>query len=170
MRDYGSRSSIARVEEVPKSALENVPKGIRRRCYRTPAGDEFWKLLLVVAVFQMRGNAPNPHAAERKIRRAIGRVRDSSRLESRNRIQEFSAVYLELVVEEILEQLPPQNQVMVALRLDGCEVVDVARLTRRSARSVERLLNESRLKLVSLLKKGECHAASGCLLAGNGAG
>jgi DNA-directed RNA polymerase specialized sigma24 family protein len=142
-------------DEGVKSALENGSRNIRQTDYQTPDGDELWQVILVVAASQIRADRSDRHAAERQLHRAKVSVPDQNRLEPYERVRESSTDYLELVLEDILEQLPPQNRVMVALRLDGCEVAEVARMTRRSARTVERLLNESRLKLVSLLKKGD---------------
>jgi RNA polymerase sigma-70 factor, ECF subfamily len=156
MRDNLARSmnSIRPSANPDAPTLENVSRSIGRQYDHTPDGDELWRVLLVVAVFQIRRNTPNHPAAERQLQRAISSARVQNRLESHEVAQEFSDAYLESVLEEILELLPPQNRVMVALRLDGCEVAEVARLTGRSTRSVERILNESRLKLISLLKNG----------------
>ena len=56
----------------------------------------------------------------------------------------------ELVLKEILERLPAENRLMVQLRIDGYKVAEVAAITGRSRRSVERILQETRLKLAEL--------------------
>ena len=143
-------------DEGVKSALENGSRSIRQTDYQTPDGDELLgRCYWLSPASQIWADRSDRHAAEPQLHRAKVSVPDQNRLEPYERVRESSTDYLELVLEDILEQLPPQNRVMVALRLDGCEVAEVARMTRRSARTVERLLNESRLKLVSLLKKGD---------------
>jgi RNA polymerase sigma-70 factor (ECF subfamily) len=119
----------------------------------TPDGDELWKLLVVIAAHQEIGSATDHHAANREPRLLTSAVKAHSRLDSQFDIRESALAYLELVLEEILDRLPPQNRIMVKLRLDCCEVAEVARLTRRSRRSVERILHESRLVLASFVQK-----------------
>ena len=68
--------------------------------------------------------------------------------------------YFVLVVEEILEQLAPQSREMVRLRIDGYEIAEVARKLGRSRRSVERTLQEIRLKMGRLLQEESRDAAS----------
>ena len=63
-----------------------------------------------------------------------------------------------LVVEEILEQLAPHAQEMVRLRIDGHEIGEVARKTGRSRRTVERTLQEVRLKMGQLLREEDQRA------------
>jgi RNA polymerase sigma-70 factor (ECF subfamily) len=118
-----------------------------------PDGDELWKLLVVIAAHQEMGRATDHHAAKGEPRLLTSAVKAQSRLDSQFDIRESALAYLELVLEEILDRLPPQNRIMVKLRLDCCEVAEVARLTRRSRRSVERILHESRLVLASFVQK-----------------
>ena len=119
----------------------------------TPDGDELWTLLVVIAAHQEIGRATEHHAAQSELRRPTSAVKARSRLDLQFNIRESAIAYLELVLEEILDRLPPQHRIMVKLRLDCCEVAEVARLTRRSRRSVERILHESRLVLASFLQK-----------------
>lgn len=55
--------------------------------------------------------------------------------------------YLSLVVSEALERLPAPLREIVELRLQGYEVREIADLTDRSLRTVERLLREARARL-----------------------
>jgi RNA polymerase sigma factor (sigma-70 family) len=65
---------------------------------------------------------------------------------------ETSPGFLELVVEEALERLPPRHREVVQKRLEGHEVAEIARLLGRSKRSVERILQESRDRLSVILR------------------
>jgi RNA polymerase sigma-70 factor, ECF subfamily len=124
-----------------------------RGCYHTPDGDELWTLLLAIAAHQFAGKALDHRAAGRDSRRLKSAVKAQAHLESQLDIRKSACAYLELVLEEILDRLPPQNRIMVKLRLDCCEVAEVARLTRRSRRTVERILHESHLELASFLQE-----------------
>ena len=139
--------------DIVRSAFASFLRRIGPGCYDTPDGDELWKLLLVIALHKIRGKATDHHAAKRDLHRTINGVKGRTHLESQADVRESWYAHLELVLEEILERLPPQNRVMVKLRIDGCEVAEVARLTGRSRRSVERILQESRLKLGAFLRK-----------------
>jgi RNA polymerase sigma-70 factor, ECF subfamily len=143
---------------------------IREGCYHTPDGDELWALLLVIALREFRDAATDRHAVPLDSHPMISSIMARTRLESPDDVRESSYAYLELVLEEILERLPPQNRVMVKLRLDGCEVAEIARLTGRSRRSAERILEESRVKLGAFLQKEKQDVSSGGGLSGNGTG
>jgi DNA-directed RNA polymerase specialized sigma24 family protein len=66
-------------------------------------------------------------------------------------VNEVPYAHLKLVLVEILQQLPPHSQVMVKLRTEGWDITEVARKTGRSRRTVERILQETRLDLVRIL-------------------
>jgi RNA polymerase sigma-70 factor, ECF subfamily len=148
-------ANCAGVEDLVQSAFASFFRRIDRSSYNAPDGDELWKLLLVIALHKIRGKATYHHAAKRDSHRTISGVKARIQMESRVNVRDASYAYVELVLEEILDRLPPQNRVMVKLRLDGCGVAEVARLTGRSRRSVERILQESRLKLGAYVQQDE---------------
>jgi hypothetical protein len=124
-----------------------------RNCYQAPDGDQLWKLLLVVAIYQIRQNCPDLQMADSDLQRAISDLQAQDCEESDGSARDLFSNYLELVLESILERLPPHHRMIVALRLDGCEVAEAARLIRRSTRSVERILHESGHMLASLINE-----------------
>jgi len=58
---------------------------------------------------------------------------------------------LELTLDESLDKLPAHYRQIVNLRVEGCEVEEIARRTQRSKRTVERILQEARKHLSHLL-------------------
>jgi RNA polymerase sigma-70 factor, ECF subfamily len=115
------------------------------------SGDQLWKLLLVVAIYQIRQNASGHDLADDALQRAISELQTQDCYDSNESFRKITSTYLELVLGSILERLPHHHRMVVTLRLDGCELADLARLTRRSMRSVERILHESCHMLASLI-------------------
>jgi RNA polymerase sigma-70 factor, ECF subfamily len=140
------------VEDIVQSVFVSFFRRVRQGYYDVPDGDELWKLLLVLALHKIRDKASYYHAAKRDMHRTIGGEGARRRLESQADAEEFRDNHLELAVVEILEELPPRCRVMVELRVEGYEVAEVARKTGRSRRTVERILQEARLKLGELLQ------------------
>jgi DNA-directed RNA polymerase specialized sigma24 family protein len=64
---------------------------------------------------------------------------------------EAAFAFLQLAVAEALARLPEAQRQLVELRIEGCEIADMARQTGRSRRTVERLLQEARQRLGVLL-------------------
>jgi DNA-directed RNA polymerase specialized sigma24 family protein len=67
--------------------------------------------------------------------------------------RETAAVHLELALKHILEQLPPRNRLLVRLRIEGFRVDDIAMISGRSKRTVERVIQNTRQLLSELLLK-----------------
>jgi RNA polymerase sigma-70 factor (ECF subfamily) len=145
----------AGVEDIVQSVFGSFFRGVGHGYYDIPDEHELWKLLLVIALNKVRAKASYYHAAKRDARRTIHGAEAAHRIESRSSERDSTSEHLEFVVDEILEQLPPQNRSMVKLRLDGCDVAEVALITGRSRRSVERILQEARLKLRELLREDD---------------
>jgi RNA polymerase sigma-70 factor, ECF subfamily len=117
--------------------------------YDVPAGEDLWKLLLVLALNKIRAQRVHHRAAKRDARLTAPLDQPVA---ARGNV---AAAHLEVVVREALEHLPPPNRGMVELRLAGHEVAEIARQTERSKRTVERVLQESRKLLGELLAREE---------------
>ena len=141
------------MQDIVQSVFGSFFRRAREGFYEVPDGGELWRLFLVIALHKVRSKAAYHHAAKRNAHRTIGGAQAQRRIESHASANERPSVHLELVVREILERLPAQSRVMVELRIEGCDVAEVARKTGRSKRSVERILQETRLSLGKLLAK-----------------
>jgi DNA-directed RNA polymerase specialized sigma24 family protein len=56
-----------------------------------------------------------------------------------------------MVIDEILQTLPPSQRAMIELRIEGYEVKKIAEKTGRAKRSVERALQDFRTRLNRLI-------------------
>jgi RNA polymerase sigma-70 factor, ECF subfamily len=144
----------AGVEDIVQSVFRSFFRRVGQGFYDAPDGEELWRLLLVIALHKIRDKASYHHAAKRDTQRTIGGEEALRRLESQPDERESSDAEFELVLNEMLEILPPDTRVIVKLRIDGCQVAEVAKVVGRSRRSVERVLHETRLRLGELLPKG----------------
>jgi RNA polymerase sigma-70 factor, ECF subfamily len=141
------------VEDIVQSVFRSFFRRVGQGFYDCPDEDELWKLFLVIAVHKIRSKATYHHAIKRSAHRTVGGVEGRSLIDSQASESDVPYHQLELVLEEILEQLPVRHRVMVKLRIEGCDVAEVASRTGRSRRSVERILQETRRQLGDLLGK-----------------
>ncbi len=143
------------VEDIVQSVFNTFFQRARRGYYDVPVGEELWQLFLVLALNKIRAKVAFHHAAKRDVRLTV----DSSDLDQQGarELSDDRAAYafLNLAIEEALARLPKWHKTMVELRIQGYEVAEIARLTGRSRRSVERVLQEARQTLGDLLKEDD---------------
>jgi RNA polymerase sigma-70 factor (ECF subfamily) len=153
-----SSPELARREEVSdlvQSVFGSFFRGVKRGHYDVPADEDLWKLFLVIALHKIRGKGDFHRAAKRDVRRTAGGPSFELALQTRDDSEETDSAFLRMVVDETLERLPPLQQELVRLRLEGYEVAEIADRTQRSKRSVERLLQKCRERLGDLLQGKE---------------
>lgn len=137
-------------DDVVQSIFRTFFRRVRRGCYDVPDGEELWKLFLVIALNKIRDESDFHHAAKRDVRLRRG----GAALESaakRPAEDEQAQVHLRLIIEQALAPLPPAYRNIVELRMARHEVAEIAQLTGRSKRTVERNLQEFRQTLQRLL-------------------
>lgn len=143
------------VEDIVQSVFNTFFQRARRGYYDVPVGEELWQLFLVLALNKIRAKVAFHHAAKRDVRLTV----DSTDLDhqSARELSDHQAAYafLNLAIEEALNRLPEWHKTMVELRIQGYEVAEIARLTGRSRRSVERVLQEARKTLGDLLHEDD---------------
>lgn len=135
----------------PEDVVQSVFRTFFRRAsegqYDVPEGDELWKLLLVISLNKIRTLASYHKAAKRDVTSTV----DMTAAESLQRLhgagQEGALQILEMVIEELLTDLPDAQREMIRLRIEAHSVDDIAAATRRSKRSVERVLQNFRSQL-----------------------
>lgn len=138
----------------PEDVVQSVFRTFFRRAsegqYDVPEGEELWNLLLVISLNKIRAMAAFHRAAKRDVAATVAMTPDdahASVAEGR-----FDALQtLELVIDELLAELPAAQQAMIRLRIEGRGVAEIADATRRSKRSVERVLQQFRSQLGHLL-------------------
>jgi RNA polymerase sigma-70 factor (ECF subfamily) len=139
----------------PEDIVQSVFRTFFRRLavghYDVPDGEEFWKLLLVIALNKIRAAGNYHKAAKRDVRRTSG----GEALDASTGQDEAAMTVLRLVVEEVLQALPEAHRKMVGLRIEGHEVAEIAGEVGRSKRTVERVLQEFRTRLGTLIREVE---------------
>ena len=136
-------------DDIVQSVFSSFFRRAGQGFYDVPAGDELWKLLLVMALHKIRDQGIYHRAAKRDMRRTTGGDGLDQTLTAPASEAEFA--FLEAAVHEALEKLPALHRQVVELRLEGYEVAEIAQTVERSKRTVERILQESRGELKTLL-------------------
>ena len=134
-------------EDVVQSVFKSMFRGVQSGNYDAPPGATLWNLLAVIAVNKLRHRAVHLSAQ----RRDSSRVVSLELLENYDAIDESSIEFLEICLRETLEHLRPLDREIVSLRIQGHTVDEIADITERSRRTVERNLQKSRERLAGML-------------------
>jgi RNA polymerase sigma-70 factor (ECF subfamily) len=137
-------------EDIVQSVFRIFFTAASQGLYDVPAGEDLWKLLLVIALNKIRAEGVFHQAAKRDVRATaeLDRLEPAAEPEG---TEDFADTFLRLVVRDTLERLPPAERQMLELRMEGYEVSEIADRVGRSKRTVERLLQQARTRLKSLL-------------------
>ncbi|MCA9173584.1 MAG: hypothetical protein KDB14_03780 [Planctomycetales bacterium] len=136
----------------PEGVVQSVFRTFFRRAaegqYEIPDGEELWKLFLVMALNKIRSKATHHRAAKRDVRQTTA-IDTGADLADEQEQQAY--LMLKLTMDDLLEELSESQRMMVLLRIEGYEVAEIATRTKRSKRSVERLLQGFRQKLAKVI-------------------
>ncbi len=138
-------------EDVVQSVFGSVFRRVREGLYDVPPGEELWKLFLVVALNKIRDQGRHHNAAKRDVRQTVQASFVAETFNSRVAEDRAACDFLELVVDEALQEMSPGHKQVVDLRMQGYEVQEIADRTKRSKRTVERLLQQARAHLATYL-------------------
>jgi RNA polymerase sigma-70 factor (ECF subfamily) len=138
-------------EDIVQSIFGSFFRGASQGYYEVPAGEELWKLFLVIALNKIRAKGNYFRAAKRDMRLTVHgkQIQHESTVGGKN---DEDLVFLQMAVTEALDGLPPHFKQMVTLRIEGYEVAEIAQKTGRSHRTVERILQQARQRLTELLQ------------------
>jgi RNA polymerase sigma-70 factor (ECF subfamily) len=139
------------VDDIVQSVFGSFFRGASRGDYDVPAGEELWKLFLVIALNKIRAKGAYHRAAKRDVRLTAGGEGLEQLAETPAEQDEAAYAVLQMTIDEALERLPPPHKQMLVLRIEGCEVAEIAQRVGRSKRTVERILQECRKRLADLL-------------------
>jgi len=131
------------VQSVFRSLFNNAPRGL----YQVPETEGLWALLAAVTINKVRSLYEHHRAACRDARLTVT-LGEEATLGS---LAAEPPDRTELIVREVLEQLPDEEREAVKLRLEGREVAEIANALGRSKRTIERLLQRARATLARLL-------------------
>lgn len=140
-------------EDLVQSIFRTFFRRVARGQYDVPDGEELWKLLLVIGLNKIRSTAVHHRAHKRDIGRTTSGTNALEAQQTQtNQFDETGLITLELTIKELLSQLPPQYGEIVNHRIAGYDVSEIAEMTKRSKRTVERILQAFRQQLGDLLK------------------
>jgi RNA polymerase sigma-70 factor (ECF subfamily) len=148
-RCSGELARCVDADDIVQSVFGSFFRAVRKGYYDVPPGEELWKLLLVIALNKIRAKGKFHRAAKRDVRLTAGS--DALEAPGCEQESEIGLLFLRLVIDEALQEWPPEYAHMVVLRIEGYEVAQIAAHTRRSKRTVERVLQEFRQQLAALL-------------------
>lgn len=137
-------------DDIVQSVFGSFFRGVLHGGYDVPAGEELWNLFLILTLNKIRAKGGHHRAAKRDVRLTIGGEGIDRAVDPLSSDGQAAAL-LTMAVAEALDRLPAQHGQAVRLRMEGYEVSEIAERTGRSKRSVERLLQESRVRLGALL-------------------
>jgi RNA polymerase sigma-70 factor (ECF subfamily) len=137
-------------DDIVQSVFRVLYEGVRSKFYDVPQGGELWGLLFVLAVNKLHDQVSYHRAARRSVRRTT--TTDGPAQEDLFTEDETAATLLRWTVEEYLARLDETERAIVALRMTGHSVDEVAEKTDRAKRTVERVLKKARDQLTALLR------------------
>ena len=140
-------------EDVVQSVFRSFFRKAALGMYDVPDHEELWKLLMVIALNKLRDALDYHQAAKRDVRLVRGGDRLHRLLAQHPDHRKATDAMFALVLRESLEQLPAKSRQIVKLRMEGCEVAEIAKRTGRAQRSVERILQEYRSNLKKILEE-----------------
>jgi RNA polymerase sigma-70 factor (ECF subfamily) len=115
--------------------------------YQVPAGEDLWKLLVVIAANRIRKLEAFHRACKRDVRHTLAGAGPDECLERMDQGKDIPA--LQMCVDDVLGRIPAVHRQVVQMRIEGFEVAEIAERLGRSQRTVERVLQETRSKLGS---------------------
>lgn len=140
-------------EEIVQSVFGSFFRGAQQGYYEIPEGEELWKLFLVMALNKIRAKGAYHLAAKRDSRLTQGSDALEKLTSSDPNDSQTALSILEMTIDESLAEMPEHYRDMVTLRVAGYEIEEIARRTGRSKRTVERILQEVRKKMLPLLQE-----------------
>ncbi|MFO1064619.1 MAG: sigma-70 family RNA polymerase sigma factor [Pirellulales bacterium] len=136
-------------EDIVQSVFRTFFRRATEGHYELPAGDELWKLFLVISLNKIRKKANYHSAAKRDAAKtqAIGQSQppDTS----------TPSDVLRMTVDELIAMLPTEHQTVVRLRIQSFEIDEIAQRSGLSRRTTERVLQSFRRRLQQELELGE---------------
>ncbi len=142
-------------EDLVQSIFRTFFRRVARGQYNVPDGDELWKLLLVIGLNKIRSAAIHHRAIKRDVQKTISSELLEPAAVDVGQSDENGLQVLEMTIDDLLSELPEQYREIVNFRIAGFEVSEIAEKTKRSKRTVERILQAFRQQLGELIQDVE---------------
>lgn len=140
-------------DDIVQSVFRTFFRRVAKGGYDVPDGDDLWKLFLVIGLNKIQAVGAYHRAAKRDVRLSAG---DNGLETAATEVTDTESLsILKMAIEEVMTGLTPAHREIVNLRIEGCEVAEIAVRLGRSKRSVERILQGFRKMLASQINKDE---------------
>lgn len=134
-------------EDVVQSVFRTFFRRVGEGQYEVPDGEDLWKLFLVIALNKVRAQGNYHRAARRNVGAEVRGEKAAHLLERVRASDDGAQAHLEVVISDLLDQLPPTHRRIVELRMAGFGVGEIAEQIQRSRRTTERVLQQIRNRL-----------------------
>ena len=154
---YQTSASVARqvaAEDVVQTVFRTFFRRVADGQYQAVEGDDLWRLLLVIALNKIRRAARFLHAQKRDLRRS--ETVDRGVLETMAgpaNDDQVPLTVLRMTIDDLVIGMPDVFREVINLRIAGHTVNEIADLTGRAKRSVERMLQEFRNSLMGIVEE-----------------
>lgn len=142
-------------DDIVQSVFRTFFRRVSQGRYDVPAGQELWRLFLVIAINKIREAWGFHRAAKRDVRRSVEGQRFELAMEAESGPDDVARATLRMVIDDVLADLPASHRQIVELRIEEHDVASIAGNTKRSKRTVERVLQQFRDKLGAVLHEHE---------------
>ncbi len=140
-------------EDVTQSVFRTLFRRIQAGQYAVPPGDSIWQLLMTIALNKVRAVGAHHRAAKRDIRRSSD-VEPETLTALATSDDEATVSVLRMTIGELMHDLSESQQQIIQMRLESHDVMTIAATTKRSKRTVERVLHGFRQRLQQVLNEG----------------
>lgn len=130
-------------DDVVQSVFRTFFRRVAGGAYDVPDGDELWGLLMVITLNKVRLAAAHHRAAKRSVSSTAPAGDDLLAHVSAGG-DEGAMRLLRMTLDEFLGSLDPADRRILELRFEGHGVAEVAELSGRTKRTVERILQRLR--------------------------
>lgn len=139
-------------DEIVQSVFRTFFRRAADGQYDIAGQEDLWKLLLVMALNKVRSTG-TWHRAEK---RSASKTRSLDAVDplpsgQKDTSESVAFLVLKMTVNEVLGELAEEHQDVVRLRIEGFEVDDIVERTGRAKRSIERILQGFRKKLLTVI-------------------
>ena len=141
-----SSRPTAEPEDIVQSVFKSLFRGVNSGSYQAPDSQSLWSLLAVIAIHKISRRVSRSRSVKARAFPTTAEGEPTFEEESQVSPEQF-----ESSVQEVLEMLSPLEQSVARLRIEGYLVEEISDKLGRSARTIERNLQQIRQKLSELL-------------------
>jgi RNA polymerase sigma factor (sigma-70 family) len=139
-RDLSARLDA---DDIVQAVFRGFFQAAKKGSWELSSRSKIWSILSTIAGNEIREEVDFHHAAKRDVSITSSGEQFDRAIENMNG-SEMTGAIQEMTLHEAIIRLPEHQRHVVELRLEGHEVAQIAHLTGRSKRTVERILNEVR--------------------------